>query len=137
MFGVAIGVALLALVAPPSASAAQPPKEAQTAAQRKIDSRLLRAIERARRGRRQPPDALLQIDAKGRALVELRADVTPALAARLRALRATTVSVLPDYRSVLAWVPLTALESLAADDNVYGIQPAPQGTTNKRPKGSR
>ncbi len=111
-------------------AAAQPPKSSQTAAQ-KIDGRLLRAIARGRAGAAQPLDALLRIDAKGRALVEIRADVTDALEQQLRDAQATTVSTLPQYRSILAWVPLAALEALAARDDVYAIQPAPQATTNK------
>ena len=114
---------------------AQPPKQSQTAAQQKISSRLLRAIERARRGDRQSPDAIVQIDAKGRAFVEIRAEVTDAIRKKLREIQATTVSALPAYRSILAWVPLTQLEDLAADNAVYAIEPAPQPITNKRQDG--
>ncbi|HMF98384.1 MAG TPA: hypothetical protein VKE96_28990 [Vicinamibacterales bacterium] len=118
------------------AGAMQPPKQSQTAAQRKIDSHLLREIDRARReGDKLQPDPAsgVEIDAKGRALVEIRCDVTDAMRTKLRALNATTVSSLPAYRSILAWVPLTRLEELAADQAVYGIQPAPKSMTN-RPK---
>jgi hypothetical protein len=116
----------------------QPPKESQTAAQRKIDSRLLREIERVRRSGEKvqgSATAGVGIDAKGRALVEIRCDVTDAMRATLRRLGATTISSLPDYRSILAWVPLLRLEELAAGEAVYGIQPAPESTTNQRRKG--
>jgi len=75
------------------------------------------------------------IDAKARALVELRCDVTDAIRKKLRDAGATTVSSLPAYRSILAWVPLARLEELAGDAAVYGIQPAPQSTTNRRKEG--
>ena len=77
----------------------------------------------------------MQIDAKGRAFVEIRAEVTDAIRKKLREIQATTVSALPAYRSILAWVPLTQLEDLAADNAVYAIEPAPQPITNKRQDG--
>lgn len=113
----------------------QPPKASQTAAQQKISSRLLREIDRARRdGDRIQNDAAsgVAIDAKGRALVEIRCDVSEAIRTKLRELRATTVSSLPDYRSILAWVPLARLEELASDKAVYGIRPAPQSTNRQK-----
>ena len=118
----------------------QPPKQSQTAAQRKIGTRLLREIDRARREgnkMKSDPASGVQIDAKGRALVEIRCDVTEALQEKLRGVGATTVSSLPAYRSILAWVPLSRLEELAGDAAIYGIQPAPESTTNRRKDGSQ
>ena len=115
------------------ADAPQPPKGSQTAAQQKISSRLLREIDRARRGENTQSHAQsgIAIDSKGRALVEIRCDVTAAIQKKLRALNATLVSSLPEYRSILAWVPLARLEELAGMASVYAIQPAPQATTNR------
>ena len=115
------------------ADAQQAPKGSQTAAQQKIDSRLLREIDRAKRGEKVERNAAsgVAIDTKGRALVEIRCDVTAAIQKTLRAMNATIVSSLPDYRSILAWVPLARLEELAVMDSVYAIQPAPQATTNR------
>ncbi|HJZ73801.1 MAG TPA: hypothetical protein VKE51_18800 [Vicinamibacterales bacterium] len=118
--------------------AVQPPKQSQTPAQRKITTPLLREIDRARRegaGIQTDPNSGVVIDAKARALVELRCDVTDAIRKKLRDAGATTVSSLPAYRSILAWVPLARLEELAGDAAVYGIQPAPQSTTNRRKEG--
>ena len=109
----------------------QPPKGSQTAAQQKINSRLLREVDRARRGEKSDAASGISIDAKGRALVEIRCDVTAAIEKKLRSVNATIVSSLPDYRSILAWVPLTRLEAIAASDAVYSIQPAPAATTNR------
>jgi hypothetical protein len=116
----------------------QPPKPFETAAQKKISSRLLREIDRARRGgdrAKGNTTSGVAIDAQGRALVEFRCDVTDAIRTKLRAMHATIVSSLPDYRSIVAWVPLARLEELAGDDSVYSIQPAPEATTNGRKKG--
>jgi hypothetical protein len=115
------------------ADAPQPPKGSQTAAQQKISSRLLREIDRARRGKNIPSHAQsgITFDSKGRALVEIRCDVTASIQKTLRAMNATIVSSLPDYRSILAWVPLGRLEEIAGSDAVYGIQPAPDAMTNR------
>jgi hypothetical protein len=116
-----------------AAASHQPPKGSQTVVQQKIDSRLLREIERARRAEKPQRDTAsgIEVDGKGRALVEIRCDVTPAIQKHLRALNATVVSSLPDYRSILAWVPLLRLEELAGDDKVYALRPAPEGMTNR------
>jgi hypothetical protein len=116
------------------ADAPQPPKGSQTAAQQKISGRLLPEIDHAKRGAEKTQSAAtsgVAIDSKGRALVEIRCDVTAAIQKKLRTLNATIVSSLPDYRSILAWVPLARLEEVAASDTVYGIQPAPDATTNR------
>jgi hypothetical protein len=113
----------------------QQPKKPQTAAQQKISSRLLREIDRVGHGgekTQRDPTSGVAIDTKGRALVEIRCDVTDAIRTKLRALRAAIVSSLAEYRSILAWVPLTRMEELAGDNAVYSIQPAPQSTTNRR-----
>jgi len=136
----AIGLSLLvvtssAAVFAEASSSVQLPKKSRPAAQQKISSSLLREIDRARReGEKIQSDATsgVVIDAKGRALVEIRCDVTDAIRTKLRDLRATTVSSLPEYRSILAWVPLARIEELAGDEAVYGIQPAPKSTTNRR-----
>jgi hypothetical protein len=118
-----------------AAGVGQTPKGSRTVAQQKIDSRLLQEIDRARRGAgKSPRDAGsgVEIDSKGRVLVEIRCDVTAAIQKDLRTLNASIVSSLPDYRSILAWVPLARLEELAGRDKVYAIQPAPEAMTNRR-----
>ena len=115
----------------------QPPKESRTVAQQKIDSRLLREIDRVKRGVEKtrsdapPAPSGVAIDSKGRALVEIRCDVTATIQKKLQTLNATIVSSLPDYRSILAWVPLARLEEIAGSDKVYAIQPAPDAMTNR------
>jgi len=118
-----------------AAAVGQAPKGSQTVAQRKIDSRLLQEIERARRGAGKSPRDVasgIELDSKGRVLVEIRCDITPAIQKELRTLNASVVSSLPDYRSILAWVPLARLEELARSDEVYAIQPAPRRNDESR-----
>jgi hypothetical protein len=81
-----------------------------------------------------PPDPTgVRIDGNQRAFVDVRADVTPALEARVRALGATITSVSREYRSIIAWVPLARLERLAGDAAVHAIEPAAQALIRKRP----
>jgi hypothetical protein len=108
-------------------------KQARTPAQRKINSQLLIEIYR-RRGqaaaKRVPAGATgVKIDEAGRALVDVRADVTPALESRVTALGGIIVSSSPEHRSTIAWVPLLRLERLAQHSTVRAIEPAAQATT--------
>jgi hypothetical protein len=114
----------------------QSEKESRTPAQRKIDSQLLYEIYRLRGEAKQKqvpeePTLLVRFDAKRRALVDVRADVTPVLEKKLGKLGATIVSTSREYRSIIAWVPLLALERLADDRTVIAIQPAAQAKTAK------
>jgi hypothetical protein len=111
-------------------TAAPSAKSSRTPAQRKIDSRLLDEIYRHQGkpgGNALPPgQTLLKIDLDGRALVDLRAEVTPALRKALVALKGTIVSTSTEYRSIVAWLPLLKLEEVAADPAVHAIMPAPE-----------
>lgn len=105
-------------------------KASRTPAQLKIDSRLLEEISR-RQGKATrtalPPDGtLLKIDQDGRALVDIRAEVTPALGKTLTALEGTIVSTSTEYRSIIVWLPLLKLEEVAGDPAVHSIRPAPE-----------
>ena len=79
-----------------------------------------------------PPDPTgVKLDQKGRALVDVRAEVTPALQKKVRTLGGTIESTSSEYRSIIAWVPLNRLERLAADPAVHAIEPAAQPFINK------
>jgi len=105
----------------------------RTAAQQKIDSRLLYEIYRARGEadeKQVPPDPTrVRLDRNGRALVDIRAVVTPALLARLKKMGAAIVSSSSRYHSITARVPLLQLERLAGDAAVRAIAPAADATT--------
>src|SRR5580700_4833658 len=77
-------------------TAAPTEKASRTPAQQKIDSRLLDEIYRRQgkptRNALPPGQTLLKIDLDGRALVDIRAEVTPALRKALVALKGTVVS---------------------------------------------
>ena len=115
------------------APAAQSEKETRTAAQQKIDSRLLYEIYR-KRGQAEeknvPPDSTrVRLDKADRALVDIRAVVTPALIAKVKKTGATIVSSSTQYHSIVARVPLLQLERLAGDPAVRAISPAADATT--------
>ncbi len=115
------------------ASAAPSEKQTRTAAQQKIDSRLLYEIYRTRgqtAEKNVPPDATrVDLDKNGRALVDIRAVVTPALLAKVKKSGAAIVSSSAQYQSIIARVPLLQLERLAGDPAVRAISPAADGTT--------
>ena len=131
MTAVCLGGCHQALTAAPVPSVQRPvpsEKESRTPAQKKIDSQLLYELYRVRGQAKQknvPPDPTgVRIDPTGRALVDVRADVTPALEKKVRDLGGTIQSTSREYRSIIAWIPLTKLERLANDPAVRAIGPA-------------
>ena len=63
--------------------------------------------------------------------VDIRADVTPAVLERIRALGGTVLSSVPKYRAIRARLPRSALEALAALEAVQFISPAEQPITHQ------
>jgi hypothetical protein len=116
-----------------SAGATQSEKDARTAAQQKIDSRLLYEIYRKRgqaAEKNVPPGPTgVRLDGSDRALVDIRASVTPALIALVKKSGAAIVSSSTRYHSIIARVPLLQLERLAGDPAVRAISPAAEATT--------
>jgi hypothetical protein len=112
-----------------------PQKASRTPAQKKLDSQLLSGIDRRRRGEMPkdlPPDKTgVKVDKKGRALVDVRADVTSDLEKELQALNGSIVSTSSSHRSIIAWLPLLKLEQLAEDSSVIASMPAAQVITNR------
>jgi hypothetical protein len=103
--------------------------ELRSAAQQKIDQTVLAEIYRRRGGQMQVGAAStrrvnVQIDRHGRALVDVRATVRPALEKKVKALGGVIVSTSTTYDSIVGWVPLLTLERLAADPTVRLIEPA-------------
>jgi hypothetical protein len=110
-------------------------KDTRTAAQKKINSQLLYEIYR-RRGEAErkgiPPGPTgVRVDEKGRTLIDVRADVTPALEKKVAALSGSIVSTSREYRSIVAWMPLLNIERLAEDAAVRAIEPAAEATIRK------
>jgi hypothetical protein len=143
-----LAIACLALALAPGARPLvalpmqRPDKSTLTAAQRKLDSRLLREVERRRADsevERRRADAApagplaeagVKVDKKNRALVDVRATVTASLKDQIDGLGGTIVSSSVDYHSIVAWVPLAKLEQLAEDPAVRAIVPPSGAATN-------
>src|SRR5690349_6407336 len=117
-FALAVFLAIaLTCFARPS-TAMQDEKSGRTPAQKKINSELLYAIyaqrgDSARLGTPNGPFSFA-IDPRGRVLIDIRADVTDALLARVRALGGEITTTSVPARSILAKFPLDRLERLAA-----------------------
>jgi len=118
-------------------------KEARTAAERKINSQLLYEIYRRRGIADQkgiPPGPTdVKIDKAGRALVDVRADVTPVIEKKIRGLGGVVISKSSPDQSIIARIPILHLERLAGDPRVRAIEPAAEAMTNspKRPSSQR
>jgi hypothetical protein len=116
----------------PSGPPEPPAKDARTTVEQKIDSQLLNALYVKRgeaRKRGTPLETEIKADAQGRVLIDVRAEVTSDLLARVEKLGGTIVSKSKPYRSTLAKFPLEKLEDLARFKDVLFIEPAAQAIT--------
>ena len=75
-----------------------------------------------------PGETGVRLDKKGRALVDVRAEVSPKLQKRVRSLGGTIVSTSLEHHSIIAWTPLLKLEQLATDPAVRAIEPMAEAT---------
>ena len=108
-------------------------KVRRTPAQRKVSSQLLEA---RRTPRREPPAAgigrLQETDpqtADDRVMVDIRAEVAPAVLARIRKLGGTVINSVPKYQAIRAKLPLRSVEMLAGLDAIRTIRPADEART--------
>ncbi len=117
-------------------------KAQRTPAQRKLSSQLLDAT-----GSAQPSEGVARRQAPGAGVkdkqapttdvedavvtVDIRADVTPAVLARIQDLGGTVLSSVPKYRAIRAQLPFSALEPLATLEAVQSIRPADQPITHQ------
>ena len=135
--GLIVGSALLPLTAcdapmpqEPSHLLGSAQRKATTAAEAKLDSQLLAAVDRLRTG--SDPFAIreaLELDANQRVLVDITGEVTPALLDAIGAGGGTVLSKFPRYNAVRAWVPVEALIPLAELDDCRSIRPADRAVT--------
>ena len=63
--------------------------------------------------------------------VDIQADVTPAVLARIRTLGGTVIDSVPQYRAIRAQLPLGSVARLAALAAVQSIRPADEAVTRK------
>jgi subtilisin-like proprotein convertase family protein len=117
-------------------------KAARTPAQRKISSQLLYAktqrfavFKQTAAQRAATPDnglrSLMQYDAKGRVLADVKGDVDAGLQLQIEVAGGEVVRSSSQYKSARAWLPLATLESLAEQASVRSIRPAFAATTDR------
>ena len=100
-------------------------KAQRTPAQRKVSSQLLDAQRAAvARGQATGTDTADEM-----VTVDIRADVTPAVLERIRALGGTVINSVGRYRAIRARLPLAAVEPLAELDAIQSIRSADQAIT--------
>jgi Subtilase family len=110
-------------------------KAARTVVQRKIGSHLLYAAKQ----QRGEPIARgmaslrlnLQTDAGSRVLVDISAAVSVVVVNTIVQLGGAVVSEFPEYGAIRAWLPVDAIEPLAALADVRSIRPAAEPTHRK------
>ena len=66
-----------------------------------------------------------------RVTVDIRADVTPVVLARIRSLGGTVINSVPKFRAIRAQLPLSSVARLAALAAVQSIRPADEAVTRK------
>ena len=113
-------------------------KAARTPAQQKINSQLLYEIYK-RRGeaekKQSPPETTgVRIGSDGRALVDIRAEVSPTLLRTIVRVGGQIVATSAPDRSVIARVPVLRLETLAADPAVRFIERAAEAAIHRDPR---
>ena len=106
-------------------------KAQRTPAQRKVSSQLLDA-RRTADARRQAKGKVVEDEM---VTVDIRADVTPEVLARIRVLGGTVINSVPKYRAIRARLPLSAVEKLATLDAVQSIRAADEAITRGQPTG--
>ena len=109
-------------------------KAQRTPAQQKVSSHLLHA-ERIERGEPVADGAVLRqslidVEPLGMVTVDVQADVTPEVLARIAALGGSVISSVPQYRAIRAQLPFAAVETLAELEAIQSIRPADQAVTH-------
>ena len=135
-------------------------KANRSPAQRKIDSRLLDAWQMMQRNEvapgvtydklpvefeadnvsvERPVEHVGWADRDGtkRVLVDIKADVTPTVLARIEELGGEVVNSVRKYRAIRAWLPLDTVEVLATLDEVQWIRVADRAITNREVLGPK
>ncbi len=109
-------------------------KAGRTPAQQKISSRLLYALKESRRRDADPSRApslrsSVKVDADGTTLVDIKAEVTDAVLARIEAFGGTVINSFAQHQAIRARMPLNQVEALASMPQVIFIRPAAEMST--------
>jgi hypothetical protein len=113
------------------------PKESRGVVQQKLSVTLRYEIARVKAvATRTTPrqETGVKLDDRRRALVDVRAAVSPEFQKQIEIVGGTIVSSVPQYESTIAWVPLLMLERLAANPSVKAIAPAAEPTRQSIPQ---
>ena len=110
-----------------------------TPAQQKVSSHLLHA-ERIQRGEPVADgvvllQSLVEVEPGGMVTVDIRADVTPEVLARIDVLGGSLISSVPQYRAIRAQLPLAAVETLAELEAIQWIRPADETVVRSQQTG--
>jgi hypothetical protein len=107
-------------------------KRARTPAQRKIETQLLYALKQRRGETRGVPSGPIELDLdeRGRTLVDITAVVTPGLVSRVAKLGAEVISTSERYHTIRALLALERLEAVAGLKEVRYISPAAKAMTH-------
>lgn len=116
-------------------------KHSRTPAQKKINSQLLYAMK-MQRGESITPGGevrtlrsmgdLVKTDDSGRVLVDIKADLSRQLLAKIEKLGGEIRYASEKAKSIRALLSLTSLEALASDTAVKSVRPADLGVTNRQ-----
>jgi hypothetical protein len=108
-------------------------KASRSPAQKKIDSQLLYALKQKRGDTRGVPTERISIelDQKGRALVDITARVSPQVTSQIRKLGGIVISADERYHTIRARLALEKLETLATLKDVSFIAPPAQAMNNR------
>ena len=119
-------------------------KAQRMSAQRKVSSQLLDAavssqLPETAVSSQQPPASAVSARQQAaaadavaepeRVMVDIRADVTPAVLTRIRELGGTVITSVPKYQAIRAQLPLRTVEMLAGLDAIRTIRPADEART--------
>ena len=109
-------------------------KAARTPAQQKISSRLLYAVKiyggELENGEGPMRRSSVELDKDGATIVDIKAQVTEEVLARIEALGGTVMSSFPQYQAIRARIPLSEIEALAEMPQVILIRPADEPMMN-------
>ena len=110
-------------------------KAQRMSAQRKVSSQLPDAAVSSQQppasavSARQQAAAADAVAEPERVMVDIRADVTPAVLTRIRELGGTVITSVPKYQAIRAQLPLRTVEMLAGLDAIRTIRPADEART--------
>jgi hypothetical protein len=115
-------------------------KAARTPAQQKISSRLLYAMKTYGGELKNREDPIrrssVKVDADGTTIVDIKAQVTEEVLARIEALGGKVMSSFPQYQAIRARIPLGQIEALAEMPQIIFIRPADEPMMNWREPGA-